>query len=75
MLLHQLDMYSGSSGIKSELMESVSDCLCRNVYSSSVSKLVIQARSVQEPLTSRLNQQKPVLTLSCSPVSTPAMSV
>ena len=49
--------YSGSPGIQSELMESVSYCLCRNAHSSSVPELVIQGRSVLKPLTSRLDQQ------------------
>ena len=68
--------YSGSPGIQSELMGSVSNCLCRDAHSSSVPELVIQERSVRKPLMSRLNQQKkPVLTLCCSPVTTSTMSL
>ena len=62
-LSRQGNAYSGSPGVQSELMKCVSHSLCRNAHSSSIPELVIQGRSVLEPPTSRLNQQKIALTL------------
>ena len=64
-----------SSGPHACFVKTVSDCLRRNSYAIGILQFLLQDSSGNKALTSRLDDNKTVFTLSCVPLTTATMPI